>query len=86
MRAWRGTTFPILVLGGLAAGFIAMGAALLTQSAPGGDDRIVGAIFGALGLVAAVIDVFIAIVCSQVEKRTCPSNLASPRWARMKTS
>ncbi len=36
-----------------------MSAALLTQSAPGGDDRIVGAIFGALGLVAAVIDVFI---------------------------
>jgi|GEM_PF-1018666 len=59
-RAWRGTTFPMLVLGGLAAGFIAMGAALLTQSAPGGDDRIVGAIFGALGLVAAVIDVFVA--------------------------
>ena len=58
-RAWRGTTFPILVLGGLAAGFIAMGAALLTRSATGGDDRIVGAVFGGVGLVPALIAGFI---------------------------
>ncbi len=58
-RAWRSTTFPLLLLLAFGIGFPAIGAALLLKGGPGGDDRVVGGVFTAVGAVAIGVGAFI---------------------------
>ncbi|MGA0872315.1 MAG: hypothetical protein ACO3SJ_05515 [Phycisphaerales bacterium] len=58
-RAWRGTTFPLLLLLAFCLAFPALGIGLLLKTAPDGDDRVVGGVFTGLGVVAIVIWSFI---------------------------
>lgn len=55
-RAWRGTTMPIVVSGGLGVALLSMGVALLASAGGGGggDERLVGGVFAAAGAAATV--------------------------------
>jgi len=63
-RAWRGTTMPILVSGGLGVAFLSMGVALLASAGGGGggggvDERLVGGVFAAAGAAATTAALFV---------------------------
>lgn len=58
-RAWKGTTFPLLIVSMFAVVFPAIGMLLLAKTAPDGDDRAVGAIFTGVGGLAAIVWFFI---------------------------
>lgn len=59
MKAWRGTTFPLLVVGGLGLGFSTMAVMLLFFAPGSGDERIAGAVFGGVGVLALVATFFV---------------------------
>ncbi len=58
-RAWRGTHFPLLVVGGLGLGFVTMGTIGILTARPGTDNLIGGIVFSIVGTLALVATGFI---------------------------